>query len=472
VTSIIERAVQQMRTQNSMSIRRRNYYNGFHDAAFSKRSTYTNEQRLMLENLKENLVRPCVDLVIDRMNVSGVASVGMESMYDDVLAARAYNIFLSNRGPLRVKDWMTSIEVVGDQYGVAIVWPDSTGKVRIWWQQPQNVAVQMSEEFPDQPLWVAKRWFDGSFSRLTMYDPFTVKEFKSTSPTLKDPDWSTYELESEIENPFGIVPAVAVTLNHALLNDIIPLNDALNRTLADMAITSSYVSQPMRVWMGLEVEIDPDTGLKKPPFEVGDSRTVFLPPAMAGEQQTSVVDLPGADPSPFIKQAEAFRTSIARLARIPARHLMNTMSVPPSGSSLRAAEQPFISRVKARQDVYSAALGDVLSLAVVMDAFLATGQFIDRPSLTVIFDDPAGDDINEMSQVAERLFNMGVPLGEVLTRYMRWDDDEASALVDGSLADDGEQMRTVFAESTEALPQQSAYALDFMSTGPNAVNKV
>ena len=66
-------------------------------------------------------------------------------------------------------------------------------------------------------------------------------------------------------NPLGVVPVVAIRNSDRILDDrgcseiddLKPLVDALNKSLADMMVTSEYVGRPRRWATGMELTEEP-----------------------------------------------------------------------------------------------------------------------------------------------------------------------------------------------------------------------
>lgn len=426
--SIISETVRQLRDITAATRKNRDYYTGHHAPAFMT-NTYTNPHRELIYGLRDNQCRNVIDLVVDRLTITGFAPNAISDTAMTAAAARGWDLWQANRMEGRVRDWFTSCEVAGRD-GVIIVWPDSTGKVRFWLQEPGQCGFERSEEDPDRLLWVSKRWWDGTHSNITVYTPDMVEVWTSTS-TLRDPDAETYRLDpaQTMVNPLGQTPAYAVRLTVSDLDSVIPLQNALNTTLANAAITGAYYSQPMRVWLGMELEIDPETGKKVPPFELGASRSVFLPPAGEGEQNTDVKDLPGHSPIPFIAEADSYRAAIARVTRTPAHLLLQAGDIP-SGEALRVAEAPFIAKVEARQHLYGAVIADAVALAVRLDL----GMYDAAMELVTVWKPAASESLESNAKVATDLSSIGVPLAVVLVKVMGWDAETAQAVAEQAAA--------------------------------------
>ena len=85
-------------------------------------------------------------------------------------------------------------------------------------------------------------------------------------PTRPAPPPPGYDVVDEIANPLGVVPVVNLRNTDRILgltdgcseiDDLKPLVDALNKSLADMMVTSEYVGRPRRWATGIELTEEP-----------------------------------------------------------------------------------------------------------------------------------------------------------------------------------------------------------------------
>ena len=434
--TLIADAIASIRQTAANTARTRGYYDGPGQATpFSKDTAWTNPHRNMIQGLRDNQCRSVIDLTVDRLQLTGFTTTTSGDVIQEALAARAYDLWQANRMGLRSRQWFTSLEVTGAE-GAIVVWPDTDGNVRLWVQDPEQVAFEADEERPERLLWLAKRYWDGTASVMIMYWPDSVETWKSSSP-LHDPDAATYTLTNEQVNPFGFVPAVATGLGgYSDIDSAIPLQDLLNQALANSAIASLTFSLPIRVWSGLEMGLDPETGEKVAPFELGTQRTAWLPPAAPGETAPDVKQLSGEAPTALLAEADSHRRAIAAVTRTPV-HLLLQAGDFPSGEALRTAEAPFVAKVQARQALYGAALSDALSMAVVIDTYLSTGVMLARPDFETVWTPAGSDSMESNAKVVEMLVGVGVPLDVALVRVMGWSAEDAAVI--GQRADEAAQ---------------------------------
>ena len=141
---------------------------------------------------------------------------------------------------------------------------------------------------PSLPCRRVKRWLeiDGT-AWAVLYLPDRIVKYRAAkaASTL---DASQYEngqtpsvlaapqnwrVDQTIPNPLGVVPVVQFTNRPALLTegrsdlvDVIPLQDAVNKLRSDMLVAAEYAAYRQRFVVGLELEVDEETGQVTPPF--------------------------------------------------------------------------------------------------------------------------------------------------------------------------------------------------------------
>ncbi len=102
-----------------------------------------------------------------------------------------------------------------------------------------------------------------------------------------------FSVVEEIANPLGIVPVVDVRNSDRILDergaseidDLMPLTDALNKSLVDMMTTSEYVGRPSRWATGIELAEEPVLdGQGNPVLVHGEPVTTEINPIPEGSR--------------------------------------------------------------------------------------------------------------------------------------------------------------------------------------------
>lgn len=432
IDPIIEAAVEMMRDARRASQRNRNYYDGNFPSIFSRETDFTNPARRMIEGVHDNQIKGVIDATVDRLQVTGFRHHDAEDPVAFAQASRAWDLWQANGLDNEYSNFLTSLEVTGLESAI-IVWPDGQGNTRIFPQEPEVVAFERISETGPFLSWLVKYYYAEGRANLIKYTEYSVEHWQSTND-IRDPDAYNYRLISEEPHPFGFVPAVPSGLNGISDVDLAaPLNDLLNHCLGNILIVSQYFSLPLRIVTGLEVELDPETGQKVPPFELGLNRTLFLPGAVAGEQPISFEQMNSNSPQALLIEANHHRRAIANVTRTPL-HLIVPEGSFPSGEALKTAEASFISKVKGRMRNYGSALDRVMSMALVVETYLNSGSVTNFVGLSTVWDPPESESLEAEARVVDTLVKAGVPLETALVKVMGWDAETAVNAAQGNQA--------------------------------------
>ena len=190
----------------------------------------------------------------------------------------------------------------------------------------------------------------------------------------KADDWTPYDPTAEgglpepwpIPNTFGIVPVFHFANNaftgeygRSELRDVIPLQDALNKSNMDLLVAMEYGAYRQRYATGLNLGMpDPLTGTIPSPFKTGPGE-IWTGPAGATFGDFDVTDL-----KQFVQVGADYDAKISNVARIPAHWLTLSMENPPSGEALKTAEAPFVAKLKDRQISFGNNWEDVFQFAL------------------------------------------------------------------------------------------------------------
>lgn len=255
--------------------------------------------------------------------------------------------------------------------GYIVLEEDDAGDLRLFRQEPRSVRVMYDPANPSRVSCALKMWRELSNKwRLNIYLPDGVYRYVSRSSGGTKPISDTAEAKSpNVAAPVGlkgfapvadlpflpaIVPGIVPVFHFpnesditgqgtSELSDVIPLQDALNKSVCDMMVAMEFQAYRQRYATGIEVDIDPVTGKPIPP-KLGGSDRLFY----SESSEVKFGEFQAADLKPFIEVSDSFRSEIARIARIPLHHLAMSDSFP-SGEALKTAESPLIAKVRDRQ---------------------------------------------------------------------------------------------------------------------------
>lgn len=423
---IVKEAIAQLRVKRDKAARNRAYYDGNQERAYLG----DDESNPIIEKAKytqENVCALVVDTTMSRLLLSGYEPGDLNSDLNSDEATRAWD-WLERTGGLKgARAWMKSQEITGLSAAV-IVWRDGLGRIRPMFQEPEAVAHAYDAEYPDILLWVAKYWKDDKKHNLTIWtrDEVIVATAADTFAGL--PDARTFATVSVEPHSFGAVPAYVVEPTEGNdLTSLIPLQNALNQNIAHSILAGFYFALPFRVFQSVWSDaIDPETGLPIPPARLGKDTAIMLQGSPPDVQDQKVYDLPGQNPEPFLKERESLISSIARVTRTPA-HVLKTGTQMPSGEALKTAESPYIAKIKARMELYGAAIAACGSLAVALENTL-TGESADWVRLETLWLPPESSSTESNSNIVRNLVDAGVPIDVVGMDYLGWDEEKARSI--------------------------------------------
>lgn len=366
------------------------YYDGDHDLSFAT-AKFRNAFGRLFEEFAENLCPAVVNAVGSRLEVIGfdvaqrVSGDAAGSESADALRKAAWQVWTDNLMDLRSSEVHTEALRAGDAY--VIVWPDAAGRSIIYPNQAAAMTVGYDEEAPRTLTWAAKTWWleDERRWRLNLYYPDRIEKYatqpqtESTSGKPGKPSalpeqgaaLEPFEVAGEawpLPNPFGVVPVVHFANNADLrtfgrseLRDVIPLQDALNKSNLDRIVAMEFVALPQRWITGYAPEFDEETGKAIAAFRaaVDNLWTVDSPEARFG--QFDVANL-----EQFITVADDARKAIAVVSQTPFHYIVTKGDTWPSGESLSTAEAPFVAKITNRQTVFGNGWEAVIKLALRM----------------------------------------------------------------------------------------------------------
>lgn len=341
----------------------RDYYEGRHRLDFASEKFRTAFGH-MFRAFADNLCPAVCETVKDRLKLDGFTVTGGGNAQ-----AKADKIWRRNRLKVRANAVHLDALVEGDAY--VIVWPDGEGIPVFYPNRGSAVVIRYDDEQPGYIVRAAKAWplADKKY-RLNLYFPDRIEKYVTREKTqggLPDKEESFIPFQAigeawPLPNPYGKVPvfhfgnrACIGSLGVSELREVSPLQDALNKTVADMLVASEFYGIPQRYAIGLE-DLDEAEAKKKYPLLAGGVWATESKDAKFGE-------FAAADIAKFIQVSEGFRKEIARVSRTPLHYFALEGSFP-SGEALKTAEAPLIAKVEDRQGTFGAVWSDAMRFAL------------------------------------------------------------------------------------------------------------
>jgi hypothetical protein len=409
----------------------RDYYDGDHRLAFAT-DKYRTAFGSLFAAFADNLCPAVVDAVADKLQVTDWGVADAEGGDDDAIHELAEAIWVRNQMARRAGEVHTEALRQGDAY--VLVWADAEGLARLYPQQANTCTVAYDPEEPGTVALGVKAWrvpaVNGQASwRVNVYLPDRLAKYRTKATA----DGGTLELKVDRLEPH-VVQGEAWPLPHALgrvplvpfgnnanvgqfgrseLRDVVPLQDALNKSVADMMVAMEYVALPQRWATGIEVPLDTN-GEPAKEWTPDVSRLWSTPATDARFGEFGQADL-----ASFLKVQDGFRAEVARVSATPFHYLMLITGDFPSGEAMKTAEQRFVAKVRDRMNGYGASWSTVMALALAIEGTQAQVE-PDWP-------DPAPkselDHLNSLKVKSE----LGVPQ-PVLWKEMGYTQDEVDAM--------------------------------------------
>lgn len=431
-----------------------------HDALMS--GYYRGDQRLAFATAKfksvfgkalsafaDNLCQAVIETQTSRLRITGFTSEDG----DETVVKSAWDVWLKNRMDAQAAVVHREGKITGDGY--VIVWPDREGLPRIYPNRSQQVTIERDDEEPERILKAGKLWRrKDKYWRLNLYYPDRIEKMITISAGDNAPDkaaaYQSFEEQGvawPLVNPWGVVPVFNFSNNltygtrgRSELADIVPLQDALNKSVTDMLVVMEFAAMPQRYVTGIEIEIDETSGRpKQTPFEPGVDRvwSVAAPDARFGE-------FTPAGLSQFIDVQESFRMEIARVSGIPLHYLMLKGDFP-SGEAMRVAESRLVAKIEAAQTEWGNVWENVMALCLAMQ-----GQAGAR--LSAMWRDAMPADESATLEQALIKKQLGVSMAQI-QREIGYSDDQIAQMaaeVQTANALLGEGLLTAFDQGRDA----------------------
>lgn len=264
----------------------------------------------------------------------------------------------------------------GDAY--VIVWARADGSPLVSVESPQQVAA-IRDPATREITGAVKRWSDEAKAE-THAMVYTADAVQHWRATMTGAAASAFELVETLDNPLGVVPVVGfcnqsriLGCGRSELDDLIPLCDGLNATLAGLAVAQEYTARPRRWATGIELVEVPKLDVNGNPVLDGSGEPVMeaVNPIPEGNRtmlsendQSKFGQLPGADLAGYEAAVRIWLQSIMAVSALPAHMVGITTENPSSSEAIRASESALTARAEQRQAVFGRSWEQVARLMV------------------------------------------------------------------------------------------------------------
>lgn len=398
------------------------YYEGnqpIRYAAERLRDIFQNSQT----RFTQNWCAVVVNAVIDRLRLTRWAVEDNDALSEQLnLLWRATGLTADMEAANR------AVAITGEAYVLA--WPGDDGP-EAYYHDPRVAHVWYEPDNPRQKRLAAKWWRDDAGAWwLNLYYPDRIEHYQGgAGDTVKA---SSFTLAGTEENTTGQIPVFHLYRDRHLLQgeltSVLPLQDAINKLLADMMIAAEFGAFRQR-W----IITNADTSkLKNNPNGVWE-----LPAAPPGEQPTAFGEFAAAELTNYLNAIDRLAASIGIITQTP-RHYFYGQGGDPSGEALIAMESPLTRKV----EQYQARLGD--GWADVAAYLLGlVGVPINALDISPVWADAATIQPRTQAEIRQMDVASGMPLVTSL-RWEGWTDAELEQMA-ADKAEEGEAQQTQLA---------------------------
>jgi hypothetical protein len=181
----------------------------------------------------------------------------------------------------------------------------------------------------------------------------------------------------------------------------IPLQDAVNKQVLDMMVTSEAAAFPLRIGAGIEQPRDPITGelIPNPELKLSQSKFMMVP------EGGSLSQLPAADLNNYVKPIEMLIQHLAAQTRTPPHYLLSSI-INASGDALKAAEAGLVSKVEKKILDFSDPWEEAMRLAFLAKDDPTRGR---EMAAHTMWRDPEKKSLSELADYGVKLRSIGVP---------------------------------------------------------------
>lgn len=306
--------------------------------------------------MASNLPRLAVTSLTERLRVTGFTGA---DVWDD---------WLSNDMDQESATAHREALLLGSSF--VIVWADRFGRPLVTVESAKQMAC-VRDPGTRRITAAVKRWETDTTTEAVLYGPEEIVRYRANQTGATVDGFHAVE---SIANPLGVVPVVRLLNSDRILDegvseieDLKPLVDGLNKTLADMMVTSEYVGRPRRTATGIELVEEPVLDANGNPT----GETVAVNPfpeanrmMVSENHETKFGQLDAADLGGYEAAVRVLLGQVMAVSALPAHYVGQLSDTPASADALRAAEASLTARAEARQQQFGRSWEDVARLMV------------------------------------------------------------------------------------------------------------
>ena len=278
------------------------------------------------------------------------------------------------------------------------------GEARVFYNTPSQVIAIYESDDPLVMRMGCKVFYESAadLSHLNLYYPDRIEKYEQAGRSNSE---NGFTLSEVIPNGFGRVPIIHFHCQSDLPN-VIPLQDAINKTFSDMMVVAEFNAFPQR-WMITNADV---SSLTASPQSI-----MRIPKGAMDEENTSVGEFGVADLAMYLDSIDKLTNTIATISRTP-KHYFTNIGANISGEALTVMETPLVKKVKQLEETFDERWIEVANILYPADATVC------------VWDRVETEQISTQSNAMKTLKDMGVPLVTILRRF-GWAEDEVEQML-------------------------------------------
>ncbi|MFJ2114152.1 phage portal protein [Streptomyces sp. NPDC087850] len=311
------------------------YYEGNQQKLAFSQAKYRSAFHAVFEEWRDNFCGMIVDSSNERMNVDSFRFPDYSQSAKDVRE-------IWQRSSMDAFSSSVHLDAMIHGSAYVIVWADHQGQPLITPYSAEQLVVQYKTgsltEIEAAALFLIDPW------GRQMATLWTEKYVYDIPPGVND--WEDGKLT---RNPLRRVPVVPFHNRTRLgkpsssdLRDIVPIQDAINKTVTDALTASEYAAFPQRWVTGLEIKED-SNGRPVEPFDSAVDKIL-----QAEDPTAKFGSFAAADLKNYVTLVSMLVQHMASISRLPLHYFLVNGGSSPSGESLISAEAGLVAKVRER----------------------------------------------------------------------------------------------------------------------------
>lgn len=354
----------------------RAYYDGEHPTYLSDRMKEFLSLTLKYD-FADNYCAPVVDIAAERLAVQ--AFDGGEEEPGATLATRAWEWWTANRMDQR-QDELHLAAIKDSEAYLVVDWESVEARPR-WtvnnkFDGTRGVKVHRHPD-TSEIIYASKRWYEDNPTspgqtgtpRLTLYFADRVERYRANvkaaggwAPVVSNENGQPVVFPTswvdKAGQPLGVAVIPFTNPRGSEIQDVIPPQDMLNKTLLDLVAAADVDGFGITYVSGVQKEIDPATGVERE-IVLGPGKLIRLSNPQARMGRVAPDDL-----TRLLSAADFWIGQIAAVSRTPQHLFQRWRSEPPSGESLKQQEIGLLAKTGRKQVIFGNAYEDVIALSI------------------------------------------------------------------------------------------------------------